>query len=99
LTLAGAFKSNAFTNDQIVVGAQYKLMDYLMLRGAYTYEEGISNDIESGDRYNVDNGLSAGMTVEIPLNKETGTTFAVDYAFRSTTHFDNTHSIGARIKF
>lgn len=98
-TLAGNFRSNAFTNDQITVGAQYKLMDYLMLRGAYTTEEGITNAIDSGERYTVDEGMSAGMTVQIPLNKENNTTFAVDYAFRSTAHFDNTHSIGARVNF
>lgn len=99
LTLAGNFRSNAFTNDQITAGLQYKLMDYLMLRGGYTYEDGVTNDIESGNRYTVGSGLSAGMSIEIPLNKETGTTFAIDYAFRATEHFDNTHSIGARISF
>lgn len=99
LTLAGNFRSNAFTNDQVTAGLEYKLMDYLMLRGAYTYEDGIDEAIDSGNRFTVDNGLSAGMTVQIPLNKETGTTFAVDYAFRSTEHFDNTHSIGASVTF
>ena len=99
LTLAGNFRSNAFTNDQISAGIQYKLMDYLSLRGAYTYEDGITDAIDSGNRYTVGTGLSAGMTVEIPLNKETGTTFAIDYAFRATEHFDNTHSIGARVSF
>jgi len=99
VTLAGNFRSNAFTADQITAGVEYKLMDYLMLRGAYTYEEGIDEAIDSGNRFTVDNGLSGGMTVQIPLNKETGTTFAVDYAFRSTEHFDNTHSIGARVTF
>jgi opacity protein-like surface antigen len=99
VTLAGNFRSNAFTADQITAGVEYKLMDYLMLRGAYTYEEGIDDAIDSGNRFTVDNGLSGGMTVQIPLNKETGTTFAVDYAFRSTEHFDNTHSIGARVTF
>lgn len=99
VTMAGNFRSNAFSGDQVTAGLEYKLMDYLMLRGAYTYEEGLEEDIDSGNRYTVDDGLSAGMTVEIPLNKETGTTFAVDYAFRATEHFDNTHSIGARVSF
>ncbi len=99
LTLAANFRSNAFTNDQLTAGVQYKLMSYLMLRAAYTYETGITKDIESGSKYTVDNGLSAGASVEIPLNKESGTVFAVDYSFRSTAHFSNTHSIGARISF
>jgi len=100
VTFAGNFRSNSFTNDQVVFGLQYRFMNYLMIRGAYTYEEGINNEIESGDRYNVDNGLSAGMSIEIPLNKnEDAPVLAVDYAFRSTAHFDNTHSIGVSMKF
>ncbi|PID95669.1 MAG: DUF3308 domain-containing protein [Bacteroidetes bacterium] len=99
LTAAANFRSNAFTNDQFTAGLQYKLMSYLMLRAAYTFEPGIMDEIDSGNKFTVDNGLSAGASVEIPLNKESGTVFAVDYAFRSTAHFNNTHSIGARISF
>ncbi|MEA3505116.1 MAG: PorV/PorQ family protein [Bacteroidota bacterium] len=99
VTLAGNFRSNSFTNDQITAGIQYKLMNYLMLRGAYTYEEGLDEEITSGNRYNVDNGLSAGLSIQVPLSKEEGSVLSIDYAFRSTVHFDNTHSIGASIKF
>lgn len=99
VTLAGNFSSNAFTNDQMTIGVEYKLMDYLSLRSGYTYEEGLNEAIDSGDRYAVDSGISAGASVNVPLNKETGSIFSVDYSFRGTEHFDNTHSIGVRVSF
>lgn len=97
ITLAGSFTSNSFTKDQFTGGIEYSLKDYVMVRAAYTYEDGITADIADTDRLNVFNGFSAGMTVQVPLNKEKGTTFGIDYSFRSTKSFDNTHSIGAII--
>lgn len=42
LTMAAAFTSNAFYKDQYIVGLEYNLKNYVMLRGAYTYEDGIT---------------------------------------------------------
>lgn len=94
LTLAGNFISNSFTNDQFIVGAEYELKSYLMLRGGYTYEDGITSD---ADRTTAFTGPSAGFTVGVPLNKEKGSTLAIDYSYRATRPFNGTHSIGARI--
>ncbi len=94
ITLAGNFTSNSFTKDQFIFGLEYALKSYLMLRGAYTYEEGLTN---SDERTTVFTGPSAGMTVQVPLNKEKGTNFSLDYSFRATSPFNGTHSIGARI--
>jgi len=94
LTLAGNFTSNSFTKDQFIFGLEYALKSYLMLRGAYTYEEGLTT---SDERTTVFTGPSAGMTVQVPLNKEKGTNFSLDYSFRATSPFNGTHSIGARI--
>jgi len=94
LTLAGNFTSNSFTKDQFIFGMEYSLKSYLMLRGAYTYEEGITN---SSERTTVFTGPSAGITVQVPLNKEKGTNFSLDYSFRATSPFSGTHTIGARI--
>ena len=94
LTFAGNFTSNSFTKDQYILGMEYSLKDYLMLRAAYTYEEGITS---SSERTTVFTGPSAGMTVQVPLNKEKGTNFSIDYSFRATNPFSGTHSIGARI--
>lgn len=96
LTFAGSFTSNSFTKDQYTFGAEYELKSYLMLRGAYTYEEGITSSI---DRTSVFTGPSGGITVQVPLNKEKGSIFALDYSYRATNPFNGTHSIGARFSF
>jgi hypothetical protein len=93
-TLAGAFVSNSFTKDQITLGGEFSLRSYLVLRAGYTYEEGITN---KADRTTVFTGPSAGLSVQIPLNKEKGSIFAVDYSYRDTDPFDGVHTIGARI--
>jgi len=96
LTAAGNFTSNSFTKDQYTVGLEYGFMSYLMLRAGYTYQDGI---FESSvfDRGTALAGPSAGFSVEVPLNKENGSTFSIDYSYRSTEPFDGTHTIGARI--
>lgn len=93
-TVAGTFVSNSFTKDQVIIGGEFSLKSYLQLRAGYTYEEGITN---SADRTTVFTGPSAGISVQIPLNKEKGSLFAVDYSYRDTDPFDGVHTIGARI--
>ena len=67
-----------------------------MLRGGYIYEDGIT---KKKDRTTVYTGPTAGITIQVPLNKEKGSTFSVDYSYRDTDPFNGTHSIGARISF
>jgi hypothetical protein len=98
-TLAGNFTSNSFTKDQITLGGEFSLKDYLLIRGGYTYEEGIWDDIETDMRTNVSKGFSGGFSVQVPLNKESGSVFSVDYSYRTTNHFNGNHTIGARISF
>lgn len=93
LTTAATFTSNSFTKDQYSVGVEYGFKTYLMLRGGFQYEDGIF-DFET--RTTAYMGPCGGLTVEFPLGKN-GTTFGVDYSFRQTTLFSNTHSFGARI--
>lgn len=98
ITLAGNFTSNSFSKDQFTGGVEYSLKDYVMIRAAYTYEDGINYSIDDPEnRTNAFKGISAGLTVQVPLNKEKGTKFAVDYSFRAMDAFDNTHTIGAII--
>ncbi|MEI8201596.1 MAG: PorV/PorQ family protein [Bacteroidota bacterium] len=94
LTVAGNYTSNSFTKDQYGIGLEYGLKNYLMLRAGYTYEDGL---LDAALRTNASSGIAAGLTVQIPLSKEKGSTFAIDYSYRSTSPFDGTHSIGARI--
>lgn len=96
LTLAGAFVSNSFYKDQFILGAEYELKNYLMLRGGYSYEEGINS---TADRTNVFTGPTAGATIQAPLNKEKGSLFSIDYSYRWTNPFKGTHTIAARINF
>ena len=96
ITLAANFRSNSFGKDQIIVGAEYALKTYLMLRVGYTYEEGIT---QKADRTTVFTGPSAGITVSIPTNKEKGSSIDFDYSYRSTDPFSGTHSIGAKVVF
>lgn len=99
ITLAGNFISNSFSKDQFVLGLEYSFKDILMLRGGYTYEQGIWDDINTSERTNVNSGLSAGISVALPLNKEKGTYIGIDYAFRETVSFNNNHTVGIIFNF
>lgn len=93
-TLAGSFQSNSFTKDQFTLGGEFSLKSYLMLRAAYTYEDGIT---EKKNRTTVFTGPSAGFTVQVPINKEKGSTISIDYSYRATDPFDGTHTFGIRL--
>jgi hypothetical protein len=84
ITVAGNFKSNSFGKDQFMLGVEYALKTYLMLRAGYTYEDGITT---KADRTTVFTGPSAGVTVAIPTNKEKGSSINFDYSYRATDPF------------
>lgn len=94
LTLSGGFTSNSFSKDQFGFGAEYGLGTYLMLRAGYTYEQGLWS---TSERTTAFTGPSAGLTVDIPFNKENGSSFAIDYSYRTTNPFSGNHCIGIRV--
>ena len=94
LTAAGNFTSNSFCKDQYCLGLEYGLKKYLMLRTGYVYEKDIQDKILKTTAYT---GVCGGFTVEIPFNKEKGTSFGLDYSYRVSNPFMGTHSIGVRI--
>jgi len=94
VTAAFNFISNSFTNDQYQLGAQYSFKKYLMLRAGYSYEKGIT---KIADRTTALTGPCGGFSVEIPMNKEKGSSFALDYSYRASNPFQGSHTIGARI--
>lgn len=96
LTVAGNFISNAFTKDNYILGMEYNWRKILMVRGGYNYEKDILSDYDAG-RTNAHTGPHAGLTIQAPMNKEKGSTFALDYAYRFSNPFSGTHSIGVRI--
>ncbi len=94
VTFAGTFVSNSFTKDQGVFGIEYAFRKMVHLRGAYTYEKGITSDAE---RVTVFTGPSAGVSVDLPFGEEKKSAIAIDYAYRATNPFAGSHSIGIRI--
>ena len=100
LTVAGDFISNSFTKDQYVLGLEYGWKEYLLLRAGYTYESGLFSGILDDECMNLNNGLSAGVSVQVPIaNREGAPVFAVDYAYRTTYSYGGTHSVGASLIF
>ncbi|MBP5516600.1 MAG: PorV/PorQ family protein [Bacteroidales bacterium] len=97
LTIAANFTSNAFLRDYYGLGFEYSLLDdRFMARAAYVYQAGLLQD---ADRATANAGLSAGASVNIPLKKDGGPSFSIDYAYRSAYNMKGSHSIGATIKF
>ncbi|MBI4645712.1 MAG: PorV/PorQ family protein [Bacteroidia bacterium] len=94
LTIAGNFTSNSFARDQFHIGLEYCFRELAMLRAGYVYEDGIFG---SDTRKTVFTGPTAGISVEIPLNRESGSTFSIDYSYRATNPFAGIHTIGARV--
>lgn len=94
-TLAAAFISNAFAKDQYIIGGEYQLKNYLMLRGGYTYEDGITTN----ERTTALTGPSGGITVQVPINKEKNSLFSVDYSYRATNPFKGSHTMAVRLSF
>lgn len=92
--IAAAFTSNSFTKDNLHLGLEYSFMEYLQLRGGFIAEKGILNE---NVRTTVFTGPTGGISVMVPLSKESGTKFALDYSYRATAAFDGVHSVGARI--
>jgi hypothetical protein len=94
ITLAGNFTSNSFTKDQFHAGLQYNMNDLLILRGGYVYESGIFDDAE---RTTALTGPTGGLSVQVPLDKDKGSFFSIDYSYRASNPWNGVHSIGARV--
>jgi hypothetical protein len=96
LILAANFTANSFTKDQYHFGLEYGFKEYLFLRGGYIYEDGITD--ENPDlRTTAFTGPTAGMTLQVPVNKENKSVFAIDYSYRLTNPFGGVHTFGARV--
>jgi hypothetical protein len=94
LTLAGTFVSNAYSNDQYLLGIEYSWKEMFQLRGGYAIESGIWDKESITTLYT---GPSLGTSFLIPMGKESDSKIAVDYAYRFTNKWGGCHHIGARI--
>lgn len=93
LRALGNFASNAFSTDQIGVGAELYFRDLVVLRGAYKY------DLDAvAEQANVYTGLAAGVSVFVPAGGE-NRKFVIDYAYRTTDPFKGTHNIALGMAF
>ncbi len=92
LTAVGNFTSNAFSRDIIGGGVEYGFGNYLALRAGYRYELGF--DKGSASLYT---GVSAGVSVDIPIKKDTDNRVGIDYAYLPTNPFNGTHQLTVRI--
>jgi hypothetical protein len=99
LTPAFNFTSNSFSKDQFGLGLEFGLKEYLMLRAAYTYEDGITADVSDPSRTNAYKGLSLGASIEVPLSKKNDLKLGVDYAYQTTDNFNGTQVFGIRLKY
>lgn len=94
LTLAASFTSNAFSQDQIGIGAQFSFRRYLQLRAGYVYEKGIFSATESVSAFS---GPSAGASINIPFGQGRTRVLGVDYSVRAGRPFSATHTFGLRL--
>ncbi len=99
LTLAGNFTSNSFSQDQFSLGMEFSLKDYVMVRGGYTYEKGMFEELTSPENVNINNGISAGLSVQVPIKKEGSSFIGIDYAYRESQSFSGNHTIGIIFNF
>lgn len=95
ITAIGNFTANSFSVDQLGIGAEYAFREMFMVRGGYRHELSAAN---TEDRQGVYTGLCAGVTIEVPLKKDSQGRFAVDYAYLATDPFSGTHNFSLRYK-
>lgn len=87
------YTSNAYSRDNLGAGVEFHYGDLLVFRGAYKYDVGSVNS----DVQNIYTGVAAGMSVNIPLAKNSTRKLGIDYAYRTTDPFQGTHNIGLRL--
>ena len=94
LTPAFTFTNNAFSSNQFTLGAEYGYKSMFQLRAGYAYEDGITS---YETRTNAFTGVMGGFTFEVPVKKDSETTFGLDYSYRHSNPFGGSHSFGVRL--
>ena len=94
LTMVLNFTSNAFSRDQIGGGLEFALGQNFALRAAYKSE--FNAPVGSAEA-TLDNGFAGGMTVSMPVKKDSDSRLSLDYSYRTTSIFQGIHNLGLRI--
>ncbi|MDR0363792.1 MAG: PorV/PorQ family protein [Bacteroidales bacterium] len=100
LTVMGNFRSMAFGKDNIGIGLEGSIMDYLILRAGYSFESGQFSDYDNlkYENLNVEKGFACGLSLQYPF-KNKKSFVSLDYSYRMTEIWKGTHCIGAIINF
>ncbi len=93
LTPALAFTSNSFEKDTYHIGLEYGFKTFFMIRAGYKLFDNRFDETTTTAL----TGFSGGFTFDIPLDKEKGSSFGIDYGFRATNPFSGIHTIGVRL--
>ncbi len=95
LSIIVNYTAYSFGKDNVGGGLEYSWRDYVMIRGGYRWEKGITDDAQ---RTTVFTGFSAGASFQFPLKKgkEHPPTIGLDYAFLATSPFSGVHYYGLR---
>lgn len=93
LTPCGNFNYNAFSENNLSVGAEYSFREMFMVRGGFYYQElfkAISPS--STDVHPVYDGFAAGCTIQMPVTKN-GLNMGIDYSYAPTRIFSGIHNV------
>ena len=90
--MLGNFTSNSFSRDQVGGGAEFGLGQNFVLRVGYKAE--LDPDKTQAT---LDNGVSGGLSVALPLKKGSDSKLSLDYGYRNTKIFKGIHNIGIRL--
>lgn len=93
LTPALAFTSNSFEKDNYQVGVEYGFKTLFMVRAGYKFYDNRFDEQSTTAL----TGFTGGFSFDIPLDKEKGNSFGIDYSFRATNPFSGIHTIGVRL--
>jgi len=94
LRAMGNFTSNAFSTDQLGVGAEFFFRDLVVLRGGYRYDTDATSEAQ-----NLYTGVAGGVSFFIPTAKDSDRKFVIDYAYRTTDPFSGTHNLSLGLAF
>lgn len=88
------FTSNAFSRDNLGVGAEYSFRKFLQLRAGYRIALG---EVAEG-RDDLYTGISGGFSIDVKTSKkpENKNRLGIDYSYRTNQHFAGTHNLGLR---
>jgi hypothetical protein len=95
-TIIGNFTANSFSRDEIGAGAEYSFKEMFTVRGAYKYELGSFGN-NSVIQNQVNTGLTAGVSFDVPFAKDSDTKLSIDYGYMNTRVWNGTHNITLRL--